>query len=741
MASARQLSPSTTAANDLYKSKACDQCRLKKIRCGKERPNCSNCERMNLDCNWSGQGKKPNQTVALNKSISTMGDRLRLIEGNISGIQQSLQRLDSAVRSRPGLIGLEDMISVPPVGTGSPPGAGSNQGGCGTSSSSASDISTVKFDVIHDAQGNERCVGPTSLLSLIHNIDELSMPDPEGTGNNNATVREKIKELGYNTRQPLFPNTNDGSMIKEPPMLIVESLMDHYFDIINPHFPIWTRDGFRRLMDVSRQESNPASNKPFVVCANNMVLLTLMAKALHSRAKSSSGSNLDLTIESIDVELVQSFIENANRAMVRVEQLLSPRLVNVQALLSLCYVSQMCLCEDVSSLTLTLAAHVAKLMGLYQTQTSSLSPSKFSPEDILERQNVLKCLYYLDKAICWNVGSPPSAPFDAILTTTAMTRLPGEGPSLMDAKFILAQIEDDIYRLLYLNTTGQISMTTKAIRAKLENWRVTCHLDAEDSEEAGYQFPFSSRLELDILFHYARMRLMWPSVGEPDAKTSLIQDCQTSLLLLQQLWNNTSKHVQHHSFAWLVASFPANAVFQFASQFANSETLQSAAASLELLSFLLTSLQNMSTFATKNSYVVRFCSFVQILVHLAHNILNSKASGSPEQSTLPNLYSLDGRTQDHHGNGPMYRYDGEDGGAGLDAFMQEKSFLHQDLDTFMAMWGSGANSFATLSRDNDVITLDGIPASEERGLWDDFNLADNLNHMRDCEMEPPYSGD
>ena len=44
---------------------ACDQCRVKKIRCGKERPNCSNCIRMNLDCNWSGHGKKPNQTVVL----------------------------------------------------------------------------------------------------------------------------------------------------------------------------------------------------------------------------------------------------------------------------------------------------------------------------------------------------------------------------------------------------------------------------------------------------------------------------------------------------------------------------------------------------------------------------------------------------------------------------------------------------------------------------------------------------
>lgn len=196
-------------------------------------------------------------------------------------------------------------------------------------------MSSLGYHIVRDAQGYERCIGPSSLLSLIHNIDELAIPEPEGAGTNAAAAREMIKELGYSTGQPLYSSTHDASAIKAPPMLIVEALIEPYFESINSHLPIFTWEGFRRLMDASRAETNPAYNRPFAICANNMVLLTLSAKALHSRAKSTSPSNLEPITESIDVELIQSFIGNANRAMVQVEQLLSPRLVNVQALLSL----------------------------------------------------------------------------------------------------------------------------------------------------------------------------------------------------------------------------------------------------------------------------------------------------------------------------------------------------------------------------------------------------------------------
>ena len=46
-------------------AKACDQCRIKKTRCGRERPHCFNCRRLGQNCEWSGQGKRLSQTTVL----------------------------------------------------------------------------------------------------------------------------------------------------------------------------------------------------------------------------------------------------------------------------------------------------------------------------------------------------------------------------------------------------------------------------------------------------------------------------------------------------------------------------------------------------------------------------------------------------------------------------------------------------------------------------------------------------
>lgn len=53
-----------TIGNQSFRS-VCDQCRARKIRCSREKPSCRNCGRLGLQCEWSGQGKKCNQTTLL----------------------------------------------------------------------------------------------------------------------------------------------------------------------------------------------------------------------------------------------------------------------------------------------------------------------------------------------------------------------------------------------------------------------------------------------------------------------------------------------------------------------------------------------------------------------------------------------------------------------------------------------------------------------------------------------------
>lgn len=73
----------------------CDQCRIKKIRCGREKPFCSNCTRLGHKCEWSGNGKKGNQTALLSHTIEGLSRRLESLEDALAETQNTVKRLAS----------------------------------------------------------------------------------------------------------------------------------------------------------------------------------------------------------------------------------------------------------------------------------------------------------------------------------------------------------------------------------------------------------------------------------------------------------------------------------------------------------------------------------------------------------------------------------------------------------------------------------------------------------------------
>jgi Fungal Zn(2)-Cys(6) binuclear cluster domain len=44
---------------------ACDQCRIRKVRCNREHPKCSNCKKAKVPCGFSSRGKRVNHTKQL----------------------------------------------------------------------------------------------------------------------------------------------------------------------------------------------------------------------------------------------------------------------------------------------------------------------------------------------------------------------------------------------------------------------------------------------------------------------------------------------------------------------------------------------------------------------------------------------------------------------------------------------------------------------------------------------------
>ncbi|WQF80922.1 hypothetical protein CDEST_05936 [Colletotrichum destructivum] len=637
---------------------ACDQCRIKKIRCDKERPRCSNCNRLGIYCNWSGHGKKPNQTVLLNQSIAAIEGRLERIEGRLSFISQTQQHLAPHYAAKPpGSMPDTDSAYVPGISPPESPG----------SLLAGKPPPPAVHHIEHGAYGYERYFGPTSLISLLHHFDDLPMLQCKDSNNKSNSCQANMP--GTATPNPVTGTTSTSSpladaagsvrrlvslhraqqdardvkqdgraVVKEPSMLMLVALVDPYFQLCNPHLPIWTRAGFRKQLNADQENANAARPTSFAVCANNLVLLTLIAMALHGQAKSSMSSN-----STIDREVIQSYIENASRAISRVGQLLEPRLINVQALVSL-----VCLTEEASSLTLDLAHQVAKSMGLYQSQEGR---SKLSPEEFEERQNILYCLYCLDKTVCWSHGcSSSNGSAFGFLGGVTGTQPPADQSGdtgvthYMSARFALAQIDDVLYASLYgpdVTATQCFEGQSKDLNfhgfeAQLRHWADVHGLGSDAGAGAGGgesaaddendRFSLTSRLDLEISYKLTHMQLLLRFLDDPEVSVSLLEDARSCLVSLQRLWAATSDPGHCSSFARLASSFPPTVVCRLACEAAKSEG--PGGRDLELLGFLGQSLRTIaSLFATGTSYMAKLSAFVDIMLQFVQDSHQDRTQG------------------------------------------------------------------------------------------------------------------
>lgn len=189
-----------------------------------------------------------------------------------------------------------------------------------------------------NAQGCQTYFPSTSLASLVKAVSDVVLlpmcsdsSDPQ-TANGVASARDKIASL----EQERFEVPRlDGLNPSLPPLAMLEANMDLYFNTINPYFPIWTRECFGRLLDSIYEQQGHSNDRALVICLNNMVLLTLMTKSRQAHAKNTIQSFNQRGTSSMDTDLMDSFLRNAKRAFENIEILLQPRLISVQALLSL----------------------------------------------------------------------------------------------------------------------------------------------------------------------------------------------------------------------------------------------------------------------------------------------------------------------------------------------------------------------------------------------------------------------
>ncbi|KID84202.1 Transcription factor, fungi [Metarhizium guizhouense ARSEF 977] len=353
--------------------------------------------------------------------------------------------------------------------------------------------------------------------------------------------------LPMNQREEL---PTDESLPTAPPSAILNAMIEPYFAAVNPHFPIWTKQQIQEMAATLEQSTSPERDAATMICCNNLILMTLTANSLRSRWGKPLQTKHRRRHLSVDSDITAGFLMNAKRAIKHVELLLSPCLVNVQALLSLCMVAQEHLSSYLVEAIFSLAAQCAKSTGIHQWESFR---GHFSEQAAQERRNVSYCLYILDKTVCWTTGTSPSIPASDLLLDFTLAPDDDGTMAYLFARTELAVIEEMIYSRVYSNqvevrTEDQVRQIAAKISQRLQDWLVSWRIHLNEVESHQKQAVWKAKLAVDFLC--VQLLLIWPYKDHPDAlfqqQTHIARRC---MRLFLHLWQSTQERGHHVAIA------------------------------------------------------------------------------------------------------------------------------------------------------------------------------------------------
>ncbi|KAG5932551.1 hypothetical protein E4U53_001269 [Claviceps sorghi] len=408
-----------------------------------------------------------------------------------------------------------------------------------------------------------RYFGPTSLDCLMLEFGDLISHrislDSQAWGDAGVLIRDKIDAFVGCPKSKL--RTGVISAPTGPPLAILDAMIDPYFTNVNPSFPIWKKDKFLEMVDSLRHTSSCAESRwAPIICCNNVILLTLNADSMRSVQRKMAQSGMIGNVSSLDSDLIAGFLANSKCAIENLG-LVSPCLINLQALLSLCLVAQEHLPLHTVEHLFAQTVRCAEAIGIFQWRhlQSQLTESEFE-----EYKNVAHCLYILDKNICWTAGISPKL----LESQVQLDLTPGNQTfETLARQAELAAIQEAIYFQLYATqvkarTEEQVRQVVIPLWQRLENWLAKSDVSLEATTKTQ---PQSCPTHIALAFQTlsTKLLLISPYREHPDAmfrqRKSIAEKC---LKLLLSLWASTRDSVKHTSvplYNWsssLIASCP-----------------------------------------------------------------------------------------------------------------------------------------------------------------------------------------
>ncbi|KAL8911227.1 MAG: hypothetical protein Q9171_003574 [Xanthocarpia ochracea] len=449
---------------------ACTRCRERKIRCGRERPQCSNCGRDDgPDCVYQTPTKRVNHLKLLCDNVDRLQDRFTTLESHLAHLTlngtQSIDRdnRSSVDFSRPASTG---RLSLGGDGDGDSDDD-DNYEGSGfrpLQNDYSSDLHVFRSEV----DMVDRYHGPSSLYVLCNQFRLRALAAGIAAGPGTDMLQSMCEIAGVTES---FHSDSDHPYVHLLPKQQTITAVGHFYQHLDYATDVFVQSNL--LANLERVYSQPMKprDEVWAICFKAIVLLVL-GKEFSAQA-----------YNALFGDFARSFLPS-RAALINLRLLTAPTLPNVQTLILLSVAAQQFDPHGWAELLFTHACMLARTMGLHHLHHRH---SDAVTDETLERAKVLRSLYLRDKSLCTTRGCVSWLPSDDCNIASQLGAAVGPHAPFLD-RFRLATIQEDIYRFINVESrrrprpSSQLRAAVQRARQQLDQYARTFRIfDAEIS--------------------------------------------------------------------------------------------------------------------------------------------------------------------------------------------------------------------------------------------------------------------
>ncbi|KAH8799821.1 hypothetical protein F5884DRAFT_686596 [Xylogone sp. PMI_703] len=498
---------------------ACTHCREKKIRCGRETPQCASCQRDGVNCSYSNPTKRVNHIKLLCNNVGDLEDRLASIEDKLSDLASSIAYANRHMPSHDS--GAEDPSSK----------------GFERKEIISEPISSIspRYHILRASRDlRDRCHGPFTLFSLCSEFSETMLLD-DLKGNQS---RQKVEQDALSN----FPELKEAlsnlcieagaeaqldlqveqRAIRLPPRHLLSTLPSLFSQQLDYTTDLFVQSHFWSNVDQIYCRGIAPSDEAWEMCLDAIILRvtrsTIMVPDTEPRVRA---------------QFTRSLLSTVRAALSCSRILTTPKLINVQALALVSVVAQQFCSPGLAESIFAQACMLARMMGLQHDQAMLHS---ISPEEAEERSKVFRSLFLRDKSLAISRGSMCWLPsFDCGVTiqpnrfTYASSSPSTESSGNWDVRAELAGLQEEVYQRFQASHAQHRSQSEQntsllAIRQRLDRLVETCDVFNRSCPDN-----YNYQLQLEIL---ATRILVFRGSFETEQNSEALRDARASCLIL-----------------------------------------------------------------------------------------------------------------------------------------------------------------------------------------------------------------